>query len=193
MNITSTSNQPQTNPAFKGHIVVDLEHFSDANCAKIIAAVKRDIGNGLVPKNFVFEGDNIIHKIFVGFNPKKIIIALGNDVTLRKMYGPMQTCAKCRQINKPIYDKLKGIMQNSGIELPDHYLNIRNTRTGSIKLDNKKGVLTVKVIADDYKNSGEYTLYSYQKQQDGSFQYKDYEKFTDPEDTLGEQLLNFFG
>lgn len=119
-------NKKNNQTSFERHISIKLNKISPEVRSQLAESIKKEIGEGLITKKYKASNIEQSQDIFVGFNYedpeaktkslKQITIATGNDLQLLCTKGKENAQAKIKQIDIPILNKIKEILNNLGIK-----------------------------------------------------------------------------
>lgn len=155
MQISKINNQPN----FKGHIVVDISGLPKEMRDKTVKAFKRNIGDGLLKKEFVCGEKSVPHDCFVGYikglykneTPQIDEIEISTGSNREVPYERLKQ--KVAQIDIILLQKTKKLMEQLGIngkaklvcdvnpESESGYFEIKGIEAETKTIDKKDGVI----------------------------------------------------
>lgn len=112
-------------PSFTQFHRIYLEELSE-KAPLVVQAIKKQIGEGVIQKEYVCKGKKNVQDVFIGYKSKlpndasspivEIQIATGGDALLIDNEGAIFALARIEQIDTPLINTAKTILENLGID-----------------------------------------------------------------------------
>lgn len=177
------NNKKAKNIAFEGNIDLRFGSMSTDVQNKVLFAIKKEIGDGIVSKRFnIFNSE----KIFVGFNywvPKhrsdlyQVNIATGNDVELLKAKGKKYADSKNKNVDMKILSSIRSILRRFGAREEKGMLTYTPGYSGKLTLNDPPGWVQTDIL-DDFGRLQ--TKYTYGEMSNGNYEHITTEHFLTP-------------